>query len=969
MALGSAIPAAFAATQAPSDVTSSTQYAGAIDTLVTMGTLNLYSDGTFRADLGVSRGQFIAYVYNILNAQGVITNHYTQKAQPYSDENNYFRNQINDMYLYGFLNNVDLGNGAIGQNYKTPAWWAAEVLANVANINYDSSKPYNAMNQARAKGWFDNTPDKSANPDYYLSRGEMAQILENFYAAQYPSAFKGVPTSLTLTAKDATIAQGTADQLTVGGTDMSGAAVTVDPTQVTYAVTDAKGNASTSGFVNGSGLFTATAPGTYTVTATYGAFSASTQVSVFSSTPASLNVTAAGNLVKDYVNSSTFSTQTVAVKVYDQAGNVVQNYNGPVTLSSGTTTDATVETATVNAVNGVATFKLDAAATATAGDKVTLTATIPNPNLTGTGTIGIDAPQASSFNVGYASGAAQGLSVNVDGGSTTLLVTALDQAGVTDTNLNQYVTATISGPGTFAGGLTTQQLWIGGGNGQLVVQGKQGVAGNVVVTISSTGLQSASFTVPAYVQTPTASVAGSISGSIAEGATGTLSVKALDTQGNLALGESGTVTVTGIPSGVTVNGLNNNGTATLSLAKGVASVTVADTNYIGTGTLTLQYTVGSTTVSTTVPVTFTQGGASQLASTTAWNGEYFPANSTQTLSFQLEDASGAAMKVSGDTFTVVLPSALGTFADGTNTASVTTDANGQFSVTIKTPNYVGTPASGTVTVNENGSTTGVGALNLSLNVNNQWNLAQTVTGQVYDAKTADSKTTTIANVSQLAEGASVTAGDKVYLDVYGIDGTNGAHAGDTYSVTSSNSSIVSLGGLDANGNITGLSGGVPNSTGTSNTNLTLQGGLAGTAVITITDTSVVSQPKVSFTVSVVPQGKIQKISLTGINVSSSPTTVVPGQSYPVTIRLTDLGGNQAYGTGTVTVNLSDTSGLTNFRNAAGAAISSVQIDEAVGSATVYWVAPALAANTQITLSATDAASSLSAGSLGTLQIQ
>ncbi|MCL6549257.1 MAG: S-layer homology domain-containing protein, partial [Alicyclobacillus sp.] len=753
--LGTAIPMAFAdSTYGPYSDTSGNQYATAINVMSNAGVVHGYQGGLYKPGQDLSRGQAVAYVYNILVNEGLITKHYTEKVQPYQDEDNFFRNQINDMYLYGYLNNLDLGNGSFGVYWQTPKPWLAALLCNVAGVQYDPSKPWDALNKARAAGWFDNTNDKTALGDtddngskYYISRAEFAQVLENFYKAQFPNSkvLAGQVTNLAVQAKNDTIAVGQADQLSVTGSDLSGNTQNVDLSNVTFSVSP-----SDTGFVNSAGNFTATAPGTYTITATDGALTATTKVTVYGQ-PASLDVAAGSDLVADGA-----SKATVTVKVLDSNGAVVQNYNGPVTLASANTSEVTVENnGQVNAVNGVATFTVDATGAAKAGDKITLTAGVPGQsNVSGTGSVTIDAATATSFKVGFWSGYPQGLAVNNGNPQTALQAQVLDQAGNPLTNVNTYVTATVSGPATFPNGSTTEQVWIGAGTSMpIIIQGKQGQSGNIVVTLSGAGFQNASFTVPAYIQTASASISASSSSStVAVGAANaaTVTVKVLDANGNLAVGENGTVTVSGLPNNVSL--------ANFSVANGIGTGTLTNNGYVGSATLTFTYQNGGETFTTTLPVSFTQGAATQIVPVNVANNVYAAAGSTQTVTFQLEDAGGNPVNVAGDTFTLT-PSGGATLS----ATSATTDANGQFSVNVTLPSQA--PATAGLTVAPSGSTTGISNTTVNFNVQYGWNLANNVLGNVYD--TGANNGQGAAEALTALNGTQLKAGDVVYGNVYG----------------------------------------------------------------------------------------------------------------------------------------------------------------------------------------------------------
>ena len=271
--LGTVVPSVFAANSStdgmPTDI-SGNQFAPAIELMLEKGVMINFTGNQFQPDQPATRGQFIAYIYNILNNEGVITQNYTG-SNPYSDEDVNFQKQINDMYLFGYLDGLSFttkkGADAIGEYWKAPVPWISELLCNVAGVSYDNTKPWSAYVAAVGQGWFANTgysngkmpANAYSSSGYYMTRAEMAQLLENFYASQYPNSINGVPVNLTLSAANASVAQGTSDQLTLSGTDINGKAATLDPSQVTYSVYGDTSANQNDGFVNNSGVFTATA--------------------------------------------------------------------------------------------------------------------------------------------------------------------------------------------------------------------------------------------------------------------------------------------------------------------------------------------------------------------------------------------------------------------------------------------------------------------------------------------------------------------------------------------------------------------------------------------------------------------------------------------------------------------------------------------------------------------------------------
>lgn len=950
--LGTVVPSVFAANSntngAPTDITGD-QFAPAIGLMINDGVMINYSGNTFKPTSTASRGQAIAYLYNILSNEGVITQDYTG-ANPFFDEDNFFQKQINDMYLFGYLDGLDFsdksGNDVIGEYWTTPVTWLSQLLCNVAGVAYDNTKAWDAYKVAVAQGWFANSgyADGSmpktgpSGNGYYIQRDQLAQVLENFYASQYPSStfIKGAPVSLKVSAATATVGQGSSDQLTVSGTDLFGNAATIDPSMVTYSVYGDSSSNANSGFINSNGLFTATASGNYTVTATYGtAIAASATVSVFGG-PTAI-VVKGGNLVAD--GSFNDSTQVTATLV-DGSGSTVTNYNGPVTLTLNSAADgsfsssSSVLTTTVNAVNGVATVTVYNGTAPVAGDTLTVTATeYNNSSISGTASISVAAQSATSLGVNYASGQPNGLAVNTTSAPTAIVVTALDQAGKLINTYNNWATLTISGPGTFAStGTATQTVWLGAGTtSNITINGKQGVTGSVVVTATAPGLGTQTFTIPAYVQTGVATLVATPSKTTV-GADGTdsttITVKALDSNGNLMLSDnnplsisdnnvsSGALTYTAA-SGYTAGHLNN----------GEYQFTVTDHGYKGADTVTV--TDASDSLSASDGLTFTSGVASKVAAVAS--SVYGAAGATVPLTFQVEDAGGNAIAQAGDVFN------LSATTGGTLSAtSATTDANGQFTVNVTLPSTGSVVVTAAPTSTE--SSAGLsGSGTETISVENGANLATSVTSDVYSG----------------GNTYTVNAGVPVYLDVYGLNAIGGVTGTtDSFSVTSSNSSILEVLGSTTPGGpfSSSVTSGIPGRQGTASAAgyIEVKPLLGGSATITLKDTSVVGTPSETITFTVQPTNTLGSLTLNGL---TSGQYVTAGTTYPLTISLADAGGNPIYatsstpgynGTSGVVVSLSDFSTLNgDFRATNGTTLpGTVVIPTGANSVTVDWVAPA-----------------------------
>lgn len=918
MVLGTAIPAAFAANAQPNDV-SGNKYQTAIDTLTSMGTLPLYSDGSFRPDLTVSRGQAIAYLFNVASKIGTDGNNpmpvYTLKQQPFTDENSFFRNEINNMYLAGYLNNVDLGNGAIGQNYKTPTWWFAQVLCNIAGVSYDSGKTYDALNQARAQGWFDNTDDKTANPNYYLSRGEMAQVMENFFIALDKGAFTGIVTSATLAAANANTGVGLSDALTVTAKDATGATVDLATGNhtVTYNVTSS--NAADAA-VTSTGNFVATMPGAYTVTATVDGITTDPVTVTVAGVAAGIQLSAASPTI--VANGA--STDTVTATVVDASGNPVTNFSGTITFGDSANWLAGVTSATV--ANGVATITVNAPSTAGLSDTVTVSTVTPSngtalANVSGAVTVSSVAQVASGVTVTPSSPTVADNSATLD----NVAVQVVDQAGQPMLWGSFPVNVTLTGPGTVNGVTTYTSAYIGNGGTSSVtvpVYSIQGQGGTITVAASSGSLAQSSATISSVtVGNATALKVALASGSASSfsadsGSTGaTFNVTAVDSNGNtVPFSGSNTYTVTD-SSGNTMTGM------TTLVAGGVKVTGTA----AGTYTLTVADAAGVLTSATT-QFTITAGAAAKVAVTVPANNVNVSVGSPSVaITAQLEDNFNNPVAAAGDTieFKAVGANAY-TFNGVASSYTATTDSSGM--ATVK---FAGqpTPTSTWTVSTDKLNSSSVSSTN-----------SVTVTMVGLPASSLTVSTTDLGNATTYAK-----AGDTVTYTVYEKDAYgNPSPNQDMLSVTIP-AGLTLLGGSTLSPTSTaGVYQVQLSNTGT--TTFQLMAETAGGQTVTLADiTNASSNLSTSETETVTPTGQADATLYYGSAPLSSSNTVTVAANTPVALAVmpTDGHGNVALSNSTVNVNLYDPNGGSFRLTPTGASVNEVQLAPGQSSLTVYYV--------------------------------
>jgi len=166
------------------------------------------------------------------------------------------------------------------------------------------------------------------------------------------SAIAPAVTVASVSAVNSTVAVGSS----TGFTFLNSSGVAVSPTGVTYSITSS--NAST-GFINGAGIFTATAAGMYTIQATIGSTNLTTTV-IVTGQAAGVTLSAATPTLVDNL----ITTDAITATVVDANGARVYGFNGTATLSitNGNTSHLVdsngKQVSVVNFTNGVGTFNL-----------------------------------------------------------------------------------------------------------------------------------------------------------------------------------------------------------------------------------------------------------------------------------------------------------------------------------------------------------------------------------------------------------------------------------------------------------------------------------------------------------------------------------------------------------------------------------------------------------------------------------
>ncbi|MFN2420511.1 MAG: beta strand repeat-containing protein, partial [Gemmatimonadota bacterium] len=404
-------------------------------------------------------------------------------------------------------------------------------------------------------------------------------------------------------------------------------------------------------------------------------------------------------------------TPAVTVRAEDASGNLATAFNGNVSIAIGTNpAGGTLSgTTTVAAVGGIATFsnlRIDRA-----GSGYTLVAS----------SSGLASATSNAFEIVPASAARLVFSqqpTNTQAGATItppVTVRALDSAGNVNTSFTGNVTIVIgNGPtGSTLSGTTTVAAVSGvatfsnlsidiAGTGYTLVASASGLvsATSDPFTITAAGAARLAFD-----QQPTNTLAGAA-------ITPPVTVRALDSSGNLNSSFSGTVT---IAIGTNPAGGTLSGTTTVTAIGGIATFSNLRIDRAGSG-YTLVATAVGLASATSAPFTIGAGGGSGATTTITANPTSLPADgtSTSTITVQASASDGTSRTVGGDV--VLLTTTAGTLG------AVQDNQNGTYTVILTAPT---TAATATISGTINGATivdtatvtftgTGTGATDLAV---------------------------------------------------------------------------------------------------------------------------------------------------------------------------------------------------------------------------------------------------------------
>ena len=714
LVMGTLAPAAFASTSAStySDITAQYQFAAQdITNLSNSGYIHGYSDGTFRPASFVTRGQLLAYFWNVVS-QGAVPQ---ADAQVYADvaPGNWAFNYVGEGFSKGWLNQYWLGikpGYNFNENYHASYSDAASffVAAMEKSGTITSTNGMAPLAFAKAAGLFQGIPasEMTANP-VYMDRATAAVFLSNVMAFMNGQLLPAGAT-VTVVPTSSNTAPGTTDQLNVSVKLADGSSYTLPSTAaISYSV-DNK-----AGFISPVNQLVVTAAGTYNVVATVdGVQSQPVAITAYG---AIANVKLSATTTSPVANG--VSSDTITATAVDANGNTVGNFTGTVIMSmTGTGTSPALSTAqatdaaansngtyTLTFTNGVATFNVISGTTPGVTSTYTSSYTPSGSTVAQTATLNLTTAQqqATALQVTPVN---KYISSNV-ATSTTFNVQVVDQTGNPMLSGTYPFTIAVSGPASYSG--PTTGVFFGNGStapapATVSVTSEQGVTGTISVTASAQGLTAGSGSTQSVIAGAAVKIAATETAgatSFAEGAGNGLSytLTGADVNGyptafptasgpfNVYVTNSSNASA----SNILVNGLAQ-GTNGVALGASQA-LQITDTNAgadAGTYTVAIKDASGNTWSTFQFTETATTATVLNLSSGSQYVSEAAP---TTTVSAQVSDVFGNAVSTAGVpvTFTVAGSPGTGTFSGGTYTVTVDTSANGVATATLNMQPYSG----------------------------------------------------------------------------------------------------------------------------------------------------------------------------------------------------------------------------------------------------------------------------------------
>lgn len=809
--------------------------------------------------------------------------------------------------------------------------------------------------EASTLGLIKGYPNGKFVPGADITTSDESAFIRQFTAVLNGGSAGGTtaPSTISVTASSTSAAVGQMVQLSSVVTSASGS--TVSGASVTYTSSDANVILSGSQFI-------ASAPGVYTVQATYGGLTGLATIKVYG-LPVAIKLIASGPVVADGQ-----STVTAKAEVVDQNGNVVQNATGNIALfytaNGGATsivgaggvsvtptnvTQAVQEGAVAPVQQGSATFTLQSRLAPGLQD------TLEAAMYTGSGTV-LASPTDAQITLTSVQESPTSLSVQAPqyltadvGTPETVMVQVLDQAGAPMLYGSTPLTVSLGGPATFGNGSTGQQGYLYSGSGdpnspevvKVPIQSIQDKTGQVTLAVSATNLPSKTVQISAVVAGPATAleVTPPTNASFAQAPSPaglTFGIALVDAHGypvnsdqtlEIRVDHNGAVA-----NNIRIDGYSQSNSGVLdnnALTDGSFKITDSGIG-ANAGTYTVYVSDPNGNVQAATPVTFTETPGA-VAKVVASAPQYVSlVNPSVSVTATLEDQYGNVVPTSGAV--VTFSSAPGNPSPGvTFNSSTATTQDGVATVQATLPVYVGN----SYTVNVSGA--GFATQPVTLTVVNT--VAGTLTVAATDMyQGGDSSGQYSFSHSKTTAEASDTVQIVISaVDQYGQPVTNQANS--TVDIQFSNEGLVPQ--YSSGGTLT------PIGTNEWSTTLTAAGTVtitataetAGTVGVTATDTSFASNLTGSADFSVLAGHRwgYSVLDGAGNNVTTSNESVQAGTPVELFVTPVDEYNNPTVMTTATTVNLSDAgAGGTFSLSPGGTALTSFQMTPGESQQIVYY---------------------------------
>lgn len=944
--LGGVSPVALAATSNTATV-SYTDISGnfaqqQIIQLTEDGYIHGYSNGTFRPNDPVTRGQFLAYLMNVLHVKPDLhAMQYFADVQPGNWDYSYVGAAIESGFDMGdnwkYWINAPIG-GIFNENYQASWGDVASFLVGALESQQKLTLPPNTspLSYMTAIGIFQGIPNTESH--VYLDRASTAMVLSNIL--QYlQGTLTPQASQVDISGSYTTMPINSSEQLWTSATSINGDPVNLHEVPVTYQLENNPSGA----FVTNSGELVVTAPGVYNVVATVqGVSSKPFQVTVYGA-PDGMTLNAPSTqLVADGQ-----ATQTVTAQLVDANKTPVLNANGTMTVTDtqgwlvGANGMLTNTLTNVPVQNGVATFMVQSPLTAglqdtVMGSDVVLTGSTTqlmngsNQPVTESMTM-TSVPQVAT-SVGV-SASTPVVSNNVPT-MATVYAQVLDQSGFPMLTGSFPLTFTMEGEGEFANnnlGPVTAQY---NGSGVLqnpttvqeVIDSLEGLSGKMTIAVTSPGLESGSVSL----QSVTATAAVGISLHPALGDTADFTVTKGMTQFQAGPVDSEGIS-TELPPGDTYTAvMTQNGTSTTGATATVNANGLVTVSSTVSGTYTLTVGDAEGLLKPAVQTVVVSPGAAVNVRLSRQTVEVPTGAPTTTVQAQLVDAYGNPVAQAGVPITLQVTGGgsgqTANLSGSGSTVTLTTNEYGQVSSVFTAP-----PDAGSVW---NVAADGVSNQTPTPIQTEQISVVAVVPSQLH----AFLEDTNASDTTYFKSSMYAQAGDQITATVTSTDASgNTVPSNDEIFVTLP----AQLAPASTNSNLTPTQTANVYTTPLVNGEVTLNllGKTFGSGSLVLTDTNVV--PSVTGTTSYTiengpPVGA--QVFVNGTPDANPLNYTTANTPVALTVQPIDAGGNPVTAQTNMTVNLSDGGHGGAFRlTPDGADVTQVTIPSGSASVTIYYV--------------------------------